>query len=783
MKNYEIQRADFLKFANGFNPLLAKQHDGALNALPENFSYQLLLDKAAKIADPDLQRLCYEYLPLTFSRRHGDPSRPWNKFTIDVKAADGSDNLYYAGNWRDIFQNWEALAYSYPEFTESIIAKFVNASTADGYNPYRITRDGIDWEKVEPDDPWSFIGYWGDHQIIYLQKLLEVSHRHHPGRLADMLSQPIFAYANVPYRIKPYAELLKDPYDTVIFDNVLELEIEERVTKMGADGKLLPNREGSVYRVNLAEKLLVPVLAKFSNFIPEGGIWLNTQRPEWNDANNALVGNGVSMVTLYYMRRFQTFCKSLFENARQASFELSDEVAQMLADITGAFEQQVGKLKKTLSDTDRKLMVDSLGIAGSDYRNAIYSKGFSGKKIQVSREDLLRFFERSLQFIDHSIRANRREDGLYHAYNLMSVNENAVSVSHLYEMLEGQVAVLSSGYLSAEESLAVLQALRHSSMYREDQHSYILYPDRQLPRFLEKNNIPVADAKDSTLIAKLLEDGNRHLVEQDVFGKCHFNGSIRNANDVKDILRKLKENGYAKLVEQEEKYLLDVFEKMFDHQSFTGRSGTFYGYEGLGSIYWHMVSKLLLAAGENYIWARERGTDPATLGQLAACYYDVRAGIGFNKTPKEYGAFPSDPYSHTPGHAGAQQPGMTGQVKEDVLARFVELGVFVENGKINFQPWLLRSEEFLSEPGEFRYFDIAGVERQTDLAAGTLAFTYCQVLVVFHSNGKSGIRLTHKSGDEAWQQGFELGTEASAEIFRRSGFITRIDVYLKDMNG
>ena len=44
--------------------------------------------------------------------------------------------------------------------------------------------------------------------------------------------------------------------------------------------------------------MLATVLAKMSNFIPEGGIWMNTQRPEWNDANNALVGNGVSMVTL-----------------------------------------------------------------------------------------------------------------------------------------------------------------------------------------------------------------------------------------------------------------------------------------------------------------------------------------------------------------------------------------------------------------------------------------------------------------------------------------------------
>ena len=45
----------------------------------------------------------------------------------------------------------------------------------DGYNPYRITKEGIDWEVEEPDDPWSYIGYWGDHQIIYLQKLLELS--------------------------------------------------------------------------------------------------------------------------------------------------------------------------------------------------------------------------------------------------------------------------------------------------------------------------------------------------------------------------------------------------------------------------------------------------------------------------------------------------------------------------------------------------------------------------------------------------------------------------------
>ena len=76
--------------------------------------------------------------------------------------------------------------------------------------------------------------------------------------------------------------------------------------------QILWDKSGEIYHVNLAEKILVAVFVKFSNFIPEAGIWMNTQRPEWNDANNALVGNGASMVTLYYLRRYINFCIALF---------------------------------------------------------------------------------------------------------------------------------------------------------------------------------------------------------------------------------------------------------------------------------------------------------------------------------------------------------------------------------------------------------------------------------------------------------------------------------------
>ena len=88
-----------------------------MEALPERFDLDHLKMIVKKDEDQNFKRLCLEYLPLKFSRRHGDPSRPWNKFSINTRSeVDGSKILDYQGNWRDIFQNWEALVHSYPEF-------------------------------------------------------------------------------------------------------------------------------------------------------------------------------------------------------------------------------------------------------------------------------------------------------------------------------------------------------------------------------------------------------------------------------------------------------------------------------------------------------------------------------------------------------------------------------------------------------------------------------------------------------------------------------------------
>ncbi|MEM6632286.1 MAG: hypothetical protein AAF694_21605 [Bacteroidota bacterium] len=775
--NYHIEKGDFSQYIAKANKQVFETHKESLARLPDIIALGTLKKMAWQESDRNFGRLCLEYLPLKFSRRHGDPSRPWNRFSINTRSeVNGSKILDYQGNWRDIFQNWEALAHSYPGFMENMIHKFLNATTFDGYNPYRVTKDGFDWETIEPDDPWSYIGYWGDHQIIYLLKFLEFIEKHYPGTLERYMDIDFFVYAHVPYLIKPYKEILKNPKDTIEFREEEDVRIRQRRDQLGADGALLTHPSGEIYRVTLIEKLLATLLSKCSNLIPEGGIWMNTQRPEWNDANNALVGNGVSMVTLYYMRRFMTFFQDLVSNSSTREFSSSQELYTFFRAILSTLEENKHLLVGSISDRDRKIVMDGLGAAAGTFRTHIYEQGFSSQKHSISKGELLQFAENTTSFLNHSIEANKRSDHLYHAYNLMTVeNEQEVSISYLSEMLEGQVAVLSSGHLSSQESLSLLDGLKNSKLFRKDQYSYLLYPNKELPRFTERNNIPKEAVEQSLLLQQLLKDGNKQVIEQDTTGAYHFNGNFNNADSLKAALESLG-GAYVERVEKEQGQLLQVFEAVFNHKAFTGRSGTFYGYEGLGSIYWHMVSKLLLAVQECCVKAIVDQEGAETIGRLLEHYYEIRAGIGVHKSPELYGAFPTDPYSHTPGGKGAQQPGMTGQVKEDILSRWGELGVFVSEGSISFSIDLLLKEEFLREAASFNFTDVNGQAQMIELKENELCFTYCQVPIIYQLTNSEGITIKLANGEEEKLSGLQLGKKFSNMLFTRSGTIDAIYV-------
>ncbi len=778
--NYQIEKRDLVSYLRKASRKVLENNSAHLGRLSETFYANDLYDLLTDCKDPDLYRLCKEYLPLKFSRRHGDPSRPWNRFSINTNnELDGSKILDYEGNWRDIFQNWEALVHSYPRFIEGMIFKFLNASTFDGYNPYRVTKDGFDWETIEPDNPWSYIGYWGDHQIIYLLKFLEFYQKHQPDALEGLFNSDYFAYANVPYRIKPYDEIVQDPKNTIDFDETMDRVLRANMAKDGADSALLGNKTKDIHRVNFLEKILATVLAKLSNFIPEGGIWLNTQRPEWNDANNALVGNGVSMVTLCYLRRFLRFIEGIIDTSDVEDVKVSTELGDLFDRIHQILNEHRGLLDGTIDNQSRKIVTDALGCAGSDYRSLIYEHGFRGHKSTITLAQISAFLDVSIDWMEHSIDANRRPDHLYHAYNIMSFEGDGIAISHLSEMLEGQVAVLSSGYLGSDQAVKLLDALRRSTLYREDQNSFMLYPNKELPGFLERNNIPESLVRESRLLQKLVDDGNLMVILKDVSGGFHFNGNFRNAGDLKAALKELASAGYGELVEKEKGKVLDIFEKVFNHKAFTGRSGTFFAYEGLGSIYWHMVSKLHLAVQEVCLEAVRRRDDEAAIRSLRNHYYEIGEGIGIHKSPEEYGAYPTDPYSHTPLHRGAQQPGMTGQVKEDILVSIFELGVFVEQGRLSFRPRLLRKKMFSTEPGSLDFVTVEQEVRRMEIPQNALCFSVCQVPVVYQTGSEDRTQIVFADGTVRQVSGLSLEESTSDKIFQRTGEVAEVRVALQ----
>jgi hypothetical protein len=776
---YNVCTSDFTGNIKFFNNDVYRRHVKLLEELPGQLNLAQLQSLIREHGDSQLVRLGLEYLPITFGRRHGDPSRPWNQFAIKLKDKNGDRLLSYQGNWRDIFQNWEALTFSYPEFIESIIAKFVNASTMDGYNPYRITREGIDWEVEEPDNPWSYIGYWGDHQIIYLLKLLELSSQFHPDKLAELLQLGIFSYANVPYRIKPFEALLEDAKNTVVYDRELSGRIEQRVADMGADGKLVLDGNGEVYLVNLLEKLLVPLLSKLGNLVVDGGIWLNTQRPEWNDANNALVGHGLSMVTLYYLRRYISFLRALL-SGQSGSTTLSVEVNEWLNDTASALAGLRPLLgDKPVNSNERYHALAELGQAASRYRQAIYRHESPTGKVTRPIAQIRDMLDDAMAAVDHSVDTNLRKDGLYHSYNLLELQPEAVEVERLYPMLEGQVAVLSAGVLTPEKTVMVLEALFDSDIYRPDQKSFMLYPDRSLPGFLAKNRISAERIEAIPLLVKMLEHGDQSIVYCDAEGTYRFNAEFTNIHDLDKQLDGL-DSRYGGQLEAAYESIRLLYEQVFNHRAFTGRSGGMFGFEGLGCIYWHMVAKLLLAIGENFFSALEQGADRATCERLGSFYYRVRAGLGFNKTPSEYGAFPADPYSHTPRHAGAQQPGMTGQVKEELLARYLELGIRVKGGCVSFVPALLRPLEFSASATKFRFLDVHDTWQTLKVPEHSLAFTWCQtpVVIMLDDDATPSLTVIREDGSDQVMKDMTLPAQTSTGLFTRSGSIRRLELVL-----
>ena len=145
---------------------------------------------------------------------------------------------------------------------------------------------------------------------------------------------------------------------------------------------------------------------------------------------------------------------------------------------------------KFINPKERIDIVKDIGTIFSEYRDQLYNYGFSDSGT-IEKKEIIDFLNLSIQYFDHTTSLNIDNNQLYNSYNILKFSQNNthLDVNYLYEMLEGQVAVLSSGYLSTKDSIKLLKNLYSSEIYRQDQNSFMLYPIKKINSFMSKNII------------------------------------------------------------------------------------------------------------------------------------------------------------------------------------------------------------------------------------------------------------------------------------------------------
>ena len=570
--------------------------------------------------------------------------------------------------------------------------------------------------------------------------------------------------------------IARNPRATITFDHAADARSDRAGGHaLGGDGKLLHDADGRLVHVTLLEKLLVPVLAKLGNLVLDGGIWMNTQRPEWNDANNALVGDGLSMVTLCQLRRHLVFLAATFEQARALRGRSSPRPSPAgWMDTARILEAAPGAARRSRrSPTPRAARCSTPCSSPSSHTAGGCTEPSLGKAAQVKVREAAAVCRLALELRRalHSRQPPRRR---------------AVPRVQPAEPLAGRRARGAplrdaggpGGGAGRGAALAATSRSRSSTRSSRARCSGPINaascstPSAPCRASSQKNHVPAAEVAGNALLSALLEQGDTHLVARDVRGEVRFAGQLQTVEDVRRTVaaprRALRAAGRQR------------------RRSGAGRVRAGLRLQGLHRALGHHVRLRgpglhLLAHG---LQAAARGAGGAPAGRaseppevraaLARAYYRVRSGLGFNKSAEAFGAFPTDPYSHTPRHAGAQQPGMTGSVKEEILTRLGELGVEVDGRAAPLPPHPARRRGVLEVARRLRVGGWRGEMQQRALKAGELGFTLCQVPVVYRLGPKRGHTVFWSSGTADEHPGRSLDARASRAILGRTGEVAAL---------
>lgn len=394
---------------------------GARTADPifDAYSRQSYLDNLLRGGVPMFFQQGEKAVPFyLYSRKHGDPEREYNYFSLGKE--------YYAqgnGNYRDVNQNRRSDVLFFPELGAENIHTFFDLIQTDGYNPLVITpstyhlapeaREAFvarypqaeallsgdftpgalamaaeDWG-LSREDAQAFTaqvicaadsepnadfgeGYWCDHWTYNLD-LIESYLSVYPEKKDQLLfDDPRYRWYDTHVLVNPRSKRY-----CVTENGLRQYHALDEQAKQ-SHSKWMKTADGTDARSTLVEKLILLCAIKTATLDAAGmGVEMEGGRPGWYDALNGLPGIlGSSMAESCELARLLAFTAGALEN-RAGSLSLFSELAGLVETVQQALR----------TEQDPFLRWDRLNRIREDYR-AQTRLGYQGTRKEMSCQAL-----------------------------------------------------------------------------------------------------------------------------------------------------------------------------------------------------------------------------------------------------------------------------------------------------------------------------------------------------------------------------------------------------------
>lgn len=387
-----------------------------------------------------------------FSRKHGDLERDYNAFSLEPRYFSQGN-----GNYRDVNQNRRSDLFFNAQVKNHNIKTFFDLISLEGFNPLVINgqkfivKDSDQLSEVSDPKLLSIIskpyslgelyeylesgaytkeeisalankiidesesilmssfdeGYWVDHWTYNLD-LIENFLRVYPDKINELFLDEDYKYYDSYVRVLPrhekYQLTERGPrqYEALLEDEEKKAKIDAR----DHDKNFLRVNE-KVYKSNLIEKVFVLLLNKIASLDPYGlGIEMEANKPGWYDALNGLPGLfGSSFGESAEVYKWTEF---MLETLKVVDFD-SIKVLEEVYDFYNTIDEL---LTKWQADQDNFSYWDQSTLAKENYREKIFNEN-SGEFTEITKKSLMEFFENMLEKLQYSIKASKKENGLY----------------------------------------------------------------------------------------------------------------------------------------------------------------------------------------------------------------------------------------------------------------------------------------------------------------------------------------------------------------------------------